>query len=254
MPGNLYGVSCPSPGLCVSGNALGNLLVSRAPTGPASGWSVIDGGGSVQITDVDCASPSRCVAVDNNADVLTSTNPTGSAGDWTFTNLIPFAQTVGTTVSNALWGASCPSLSFCALSGGDGQVFTSDEPFATPPRPVTTKHGRKRKKGPKRPRVKIAHRPFPVIEVEGHKLTARFYFYAAHHASVRGFACQIDKRPLRRCRSPKAYRVGVGRHRFRVRAIGWSGLKGPPARASLRVCHAAPPSAPPGPPCSRRRS
>lgn len=35
------------------------------------------------------------------------------------------------------------------------------------------------------------------------------------HAQVRGFLCKIDKRPLRRCRSPKGYRVGVG-NRFKV--------------------------------------
>lgn len=255
VPGNLYGVSCPSPALCVTGNVLGNLLVSSAPTGPGSAWRVVDGGGSVQITDVDCASISRCVAVDNNADVLTSTNPTGGPADWTFTNLIPFTQIVGTSTSNAMWGVSCPSSTFCAVSGGDGQVFISEDPFATPPQAAAGKHKKKRRKGPKRPRVELGRRPFPVLELEGRKLTARFRFYAAHRAPVRGFVCKIDKRPLRRCHSPKDYRVGVGRHRFRVHAIGWTGLRGPPTRASFRVCRPpSPPPASPKPPCWHRSS
>lgn len=86
--GSLYGASCPAPTLCVSGNLLGDLLVSNAPIGAAT-WKTIDGGGSVQITDIDCVTASQCVAVDNNADVLTSTNPTGGPGDWTFTKQRP---------------------------------------------------------------------------------------------------------------------------------------------------------------------
>lgn len=34
--------------------------------------------------------------------------------------------------------------------------------------------------------------------------------------------------------------VKKGKHVFRVRAIGWTGLKGPPATARFRVCHPSP--------------
>jgi hypothetical protein len=251
-PGNLYGVACPSPGLCVTGNTLGNLLVSTNPTGPASAWPTTDGGGSVQITDADCASISQCAAVDNNGDVLTSTDPTGGPGDWTFTSVIPFTEVIGSAKGNAMFGVSCPTVSFCAVSGASAQIFTSEDPFAAPPSPAVKKHGKRRRKGPKRPRTKIGPHPFPTVGLKGRKLTVRFGFYAANHAPVLGFACKMDKRPLRRCRSPKVYRVGAGRHRFRVRAIGWSGLKGPPAKVSFRVCR--PPSPPPPtplPPCRR---
>ena len=250
-PGNLYGVSCPSPALCVSGNVLGNLVVSTNPTGPASAWPAIRGGGSVQVTAAACPSVSRCVAVDNNADVLTSTDPVAGAGGWSFTNLIPYTQIEGTFASNAMWGVSCPSISFCAIAAGDGQVFTSEDPFAVAvKKQVNKRHGKKRRRGPKRPLTILAKRPGPAVELDGRKLTALFRFFAADHASVRGFACRIDKRPLRRCRSPKAYRVGFGRHRFRVRAIGWSGLKGPVATAAFRVCHPlSPPPPKPLPPC-----
>ena len=68
----------------------------------------------------------------------------------------------------------------------------------------------------------------------------RIFFYARKHVQVRGFACKIDGHSVKRCRSPKGYRVGVGHHVFRVRAIGWTGLEGPPEVARFRVCHPTP--------------
>lgn len=251
-PGTLYGVSCPAPALCVTGNALGNLLVSTNPTGVATAWPATAGGGSVQLTAAECPSITRCIAVDNNADVLTSTNPTGGPGAWTFTNLIPYTQIVGTAASNAMWGASCPTVTFCAISAGDGQVFISEDPFAASLAPIENggkKKSKRRRKGPKRPRTTLAQRPAPAIEFDGRKLTVSFGFFAAKHASVRGFDCKIDRRPLVRCHSPKRYRVGVGRHRFQVRAIGWGGLKGPPEFVSFQVCRPPAPGSPPAPPC-----
>jgi hypothetical protein len=249
-PGNLYGVSCPSPALCVTGNVLGNLLVSTDPTGPATAWPVTHGGGSVQLTDADCPTATRCIAVDNNADVLTSTDPTGGPGEWTFTNLIPYTEVAETFASNAMWGVSCPSVAFCAIAAGDGQVFTSGDPFVEAP-VAAKKEGKKTpRKGPRRPKTIIARRPQPLIEFAGRKLTIRFRFYAQHRAPVRGFLCKIDRRALKPCQSPKAYRVGIGRHHFRVRAIGWSGLKGPSERAWLRICRPlSPPPPVPWPPC-----
>jgi hypothetical protein len=253
VPRNLYGVSCPSPTLCVSGDVLGNLVVSTDPTGPASAWPVSRGGGTVQLTAAACPSVSRCVAVDNNADVLTSTDPAGGAGEWSFINLIPYTQIDGTLASNAMWGVSCPSISFCAIAGGDGQVFTSEDPFAATPvtvKKVGKRHRKLRGRGPKRPRTILARGPAPAIELNGRKLTVPFRFFAAEHASVRGFVCKIDKRPLKRCHSPKLYRVGFGRHRFRVRAVGWSGLKGPVASVPFKVCHPlSPPPPTPLPAC-----
>ncbi|MEX2108230.1 MAG: hypothetical protein WD827_05010 [Solirubrobacterales bacterium] len=234
--GGLGGVSCPSPALCVTGNLIGNLVSSTNPTGSASVWDSVDGGGSVQITGVSCISLSRCVAVDNNGDVLTSTNPTGGPGDWTFENVIPYPQ-VEETAANHMFGVSCPSTSLCATVVIKGQIFTSKNPFVDPPAPVDNKGKGKGKKRPKRPRTTIALRPFPGVEIKGHTYKARFRFFATNGAQVRGFACKLDGRPVKRCRSPKSYRVGLGTHVFRVRAIGWTGLKGPPEVTRFKVCN-----------------
>jgi hypothetical protein len=234
---NLYGVSCPTAGLCVSGDTVGELVSSTAPTGDAAAWRSTQGGGTVQVTAVDCLSTSQCVAVDNNGDVLTSTNPTGGPGSWTFANVLPYPQ-VDDTAFNAMFGVSCPSPSLCAISGNRGQLFTSSDPFTVAPPPAAPgKKSQKNKKRVKRPRTRIAAQPLPGIEIGGHRTKVRFRFFAMDHAFVRGFVCRLDGQKPKRCGSPKTHRVGLGRHVFRVRAIGWSGLKGPAAVSRFKVCH-----------------
>jgi hypothetical protein len=237
--GSLFGVSCPSATLCVSGNVLGNLVISANPTSAATTWTTTPGGGTVQITAADCPSPSQCVVVDNNGDVLTSTNPTGGPSAWTFTNVIPYPglDPTETALGNHMFGVSCPFTSFCAVTVTYGQIFTSENPFAESP--LATKKGKKstkKRKRPKRPRVQIAAMPKLEIQFKGRKLKTRFRFFAMNRAQVRGFVCKIDRRPMKRCRSPRDYLVGIGKHVFRVRAIGWTGLRGPVSTASIEVC------------------
>jgi hypothetical protein len=239
LPGrqSLFGISCPSPTFCVSGDTLGNLLVSTDPIAGSGAWRQIDGGGTVQITDADCVTPSLCLAIDNNGDVLTSTNPDGGPGDWTFTNILSYPGVEGGD-ANHFFGASCPSPDFCAISVNGGQVFTSTDPFVVtkPSGKAGGDQKRKGKKRPKRPRTTIALGPPPALELAGRQLPVRFRFYARKRVQVRGFLCKLDGRPLKRCRSPKTYRVGRGRHVFRVRAIGWTGLRGPVETYRFRVC------------------
>ncbi|MET0557806.1 MAG: hypothetical protein ABW065_03935 [Solirubrobacterales bacterium] len=74
-------------------------------------------------------------------------------------------------------------------------------------------------------------------ETRGKKAKVRFRFFAVNRASVRGFVCKMDHGPTRPCSSPKNYRVGIGIHFFKVRAVGWTGHRGPVARAGFKVCH-----------------
>jgi hypothetical protein len=94
-----------------------------------------------------------------------------------------------------------------------------------------------KKRRPKRPRVAFARRPPPGIEVtKGHKAMVPIRFFALNRVQVRGFLCKLDARSLKPCRSPKFYRVGLGRHVLRVRAVGWTGLWGPVEVARFEVC------------------
>lgn len=234
--GPLYGVSCPSPSLCATGNLYGNLFAAANPTGPAEAWRPAPGGGSVQITDVDCPTATQCVAVNNNADVMTSENPL--AGGWSFTNLRPYPG-VDETLLNGTFGVSCPTASFCAVVGAAGTIYTSENAFAAMPAGPVKRGGQKAGKGkrrPKRPRVSIARAPNGA-EIEGREVRLRTFFFVPKDVQVRGFSCKIDNRPSKRCRSPKVFTVGLGKHIFKVWAIGWTGLKGKMAYAKFEVCH-----------------
>lgn len=242
--GNLFGVACPSANLCLSGNNFGDLLFATNPTGGDSAWRRIDGGGSVQITDTECVSSALCLAIDNNGDILTSSDPTGGPADWSFTNIAPYPG-VEETGPNHFFGASCPSRDFCAVSGNGGMVFTSGNPFAVEPAATgPVRKGKRKRKGwkrPKRPRVTLAKVPPPGVETPGGRKTQVLYrFFAPKRVQVRGFVCKLDNRRLRRCKSPKAYRVGLGHHVFRVRAIGWTGLRGPAEVHRFKVCRPGP--------------
>lgn len=230
-PGSLRGVACVAAALCVSGNKSGNLLSSTNPTGGSSSWSTVNGGSSVQITGVSCPSASECLAVDNNGNVLTSTDPSGGMSAWSLANLVPYRPPEGNALEgNGFFGVSCPSRSLCAVTGALGQIFTSKTPFSATPEPQKPATVRQ----PKRPRVKIAKVLLPFreqIKRGNGRVTIRFYA----KGKVRGFNCKLDSRPFRPCRSPKRYRLGVGKHVFMVRATGLTGLKGPIARESFRI-------------------
>jgi hypothetical protein len=232
-PGDLKGISCAGTVLCLAGNFGGNLLTSTQPAGGASTWTERNGGGSVLVTGASCLPTMRCVAVDNNGDVLTSTDPTGTRAAWTFENVIPYRDPGPTSVhgpDNAMFDVSCPSSVFCAIAAAGNRIFTSTDPFAVAPKPSTQRKTRR----PKRPKVRLAHVDRVHTRTATGWTSMRFRFYA--NGKVRGFLCQLDKRPFSRCRSPKRYRrVSVGRHVFRVRAIGLTGLRGPIARDRFLV-------------------
>ena len=50
-----------------------------------------------------------------------------------------------------------------------------------------------------------------------------------------GFLCKRDNRSWRHCKSPQRFWAPIGRHAFRVRAVGPSGLMGPIAKTRFRI-------------------
>jgi Ca2+-binding RTX toxin-like protein len=71
------------------------------------------------------------------------------------------------------------------------------------------------------PATRMLRHPGPVLRTAGRGRSVVFAFRASEAGSL--FRCSIDRRPYRRCRSPQAYRLGTGRHVFRVFAIDASG-------------------------------
>jgi hypothetical protein len=229
-PGTQQAISCVA-GLCLSGNEGGNLLTSTNPLS-ASSWRERAGGGSVQITGASCASASACVAVDSNGHVFSSTSPTGDSGAWRSEVLAPYspeAEEFAPEDPNGLFGASCPSPSFCALVGSGGQIFTSTDPFAVPASPPNGAGPGHARHGPKRPRTTIA-KFIPPSPREVRHGTGRVFLRFYANGPVRRFECRVDRHSFHRCRSPERHiRVRNGIHAVRIRAVGLTGLRGPAA-------------------------
>jgi hypothetical protein len=187
----------------------GNVLASTDPTGSASAWGSIATGSTVQITGVTCPAANEPHA--------------------------PFFP-------NALFSTSCPAAEFCAL-GATGEVLTSANPLA-PAAPVPVKgpvdgakkKPKKHKPRPKRPRVILAEGSWPEMVVPHGRALLQFRFHVKRGIQIRGYVCSFDHQKMRRCKSPQRYRVGPGHHAFRVRAVGWTGLRGPMEVSAFQVC------------------
>lgn len=215
----LDGVSCPSAALCVTANA-GQIVTSTDPADPTS-WRVAAAGTGLPITGVSCALRSACAAVDNNSDVLVSTDPTGGMLAWSFENVIPFGSSDG----NGMFGISCPATSLCAAVGQRFQVLTSTNPFAKDkPQPL----GR----GESTRVVITAHSPKRLNHRKG---GVRVAFRFRGIGKVARLECGTDRRRFRACESPRRYRVGKGKHVFKVRAVGRDGRRSRPAAFHFRV-------------------
>ncbi len=112
-------VSCPSTGLCVAVDKVGNVLTSTDPTGGTAAWTVTKVDPSRNIAGVSCPSIEFCVAVDQHGNLLTSINPTGGAAAWTVTSIAGI---------ESFEGVSCPSSGLCIAVDDKGNIVTSTDP------------------------------------------------------------------------------------------------------------------------------
>jgi len=83
----------------------------------------------------------------------------------------------------------------------------------------------------KAPETKITKGPKAKI----HSTTAKFKFSSSESGS--SFECKLDKKPFKKCKSPKRYKkLKPGKHVFKVRAIDAAGnVDGTPAKRKFRV-------------------
>ncbi len=114
-------------------------------------------------------------------------------------------------------------------------------PDPNPPPPVAETSTSSNPPPPKRPRLdriaprtSILRRPGRVVFATTKRRRVAFAFTANEAGST--FRCKLDRRPARRCRSPRAYTVLIGLHAFRVFAIDAAGNRDrTPATFSFRV-------------------
>lgn len=97
--------------------------------------------------------------------------------------------------------------------------------------------------------VKITRRPakkvFVKVKAKGRTRAARKRALRHARAKVRfafkgtgradGFQCRIDRKRFQKCRSPRTYRLGLGKHTFRVRSLYPSGRPGEVRKVSFRI-------------------
>jgi Ca2+-binding RTX toxin-like protein len=103
-------------------------------------------------------------------------------------------------------------------------------PPEVPPPPATTPNTSK----PHPPQTRLGRHPRKLLTIATARRRVTFRFSSSKAGSH--FVCRLDTNPFRRCSSPRAYIVGVGRHAFRVIAIDPAGKADPtPALFRFRV-------------------
>lgn len=84
----------------------------------------------------------------------------------------------------------------------------------------------------KAPRTRLVSKPGKRLRAPKGKRRVRFAFRSADERAT--YRCRIDRRRWRRCSSPRAYRLGRGKHRFRVRSETRDG-RGPVRSYAFRI-------------------
>jgi hypothetical protein len=83
------------------------------------------------------------------------------------------------------------------------------------------------------PNTILGARPGKTIRTSKKKVKVRFAFSSDVAGAT--FQCKLDKGRFARCTSPKAYRLGPGKHNFSVRAVGPGGTDPSPAKLRFRI-------------------
>lgn len=154
-------VSCPTASFCAAVNVHGEVLTSTDPAGGIAAWSVADVDGTATLRSVSCPSAAFCLAQTRAGELAYSADPDGGATAWHLTT-DPYgsdltqlscasaafclgldggnlASSIDPAAGPSAWSElslaqyqpaalSCPTASFCTVSGATGYVLTSSDP------------------------------------------------------------------------------------------------------------------------------
>lgn len=111
---------------------------------------------------------------------------------------------------------------------------TDPDPPATEEAPSQAVKAVREARDRKPPQTRLLRRPARTLYAVGSRRVVVFAF-ASNEPGSR-FRCKVDRARLEPCRSPRAYRLGAGRHAFRVFAIDRAGNRDrTPALLRLRI-------------------
>jgi hypothetical protein len=116
------GLSCTPSATCVAVDDAGDVIATRAPNGPASGWTSTANIEPSGFTTVACGADGFCLAPAMNATVATTIAAAASPPAWVLSNPIGGVD--------ALSAISCASVAFCVATSDGGQVVSSRTPAA----------------------------------------------------------------------------------------------------------------------------
>lgn len=102
-----------------------------------------------------------------------------------------------------------------SVAEADPNNFRTVTELPPPPPPAVVKPAPRPDRKPLQTR--ITRHPSKLVLLSRRPGRVVFRFVATEAGST--FLCRLDSQPYRRCRSPRAYRVGLGKHLFRVVAI-----------------------------------
>jgi hypothetical protein len=83
------------------------------------------------------------------------------------------------------------------------------------------------------PNTRLGSHPKKKLKTKKKKAKVKFSF--SSDIAGTSFECKIDKKAFAPCTSPKAFKVKLGSHTFRVRAVGAGGTDSSPASFSFKV-------------------
>ena len=140
--GPLFGISCPSPTLCIATGSDSLIASSTNPTGGRNSWKVVHPGGAeegpselaeelgkevvfpgAQIRGVSCPSTGLCVAVTLDGRIFSSTAPAGGGAAW---KVVPLSGEKEPRIH--MTGIFCPSPTLCVAVAYGGKVVVSTDP------------------------------------------------------------------------------------------------------------------------------
>ena len=83
------------------------------------------------------------------------------------------------------------------------------------------------------PETKLGSHPKKTIKTKKKKVKVKFSFSSS--VSGANFQCKLDKGSFKPCTSPKSYKVKLGKHTFKVKAVTAGGTDPSPATFSFKV-------------------